>query len=105
MSAAFQLVRKAERERIVGRDHRVIDVLMAIQPLAYRFDIAIINVYKLGKLADPCVAFHGVNFIHLWRFCNRLHDCVFSTAVSDHEYVHFLSPNFMLQRIPVCRIF
>ena len=84
MTAAFQLVHDAERQRIVGRDYGISDVFMRVQPIAHRLRIAIVYVYKFGKLAYSRVALHRVNLIYFRRFSQRLYDGMLSAAVADN---------------------
>ena len=92
MTAAFQLVYQAQSQGIVGGYHGEIDISLLIHPIADRFHVAIVHVHELRNLRDARVAFHGVNFVYLRRFCKRLNDGVFSAAVADNQNVHICSP-------------
>ena len=60
MAARLELVCKAQRERVVGRDDRIADVGMGVHPIADRLQVAVVDVDALRDLRDARVALHAI---------------------------------------------
>ena len=85
--APFQLVRKPQRERVVGSDDRISDVGMGVHPIADRPQVAIVDVDALRKLCDARIPFHAIDLTDQRAFGERRHDGVLAAAVADHQNV------------------